>query len=192
MMDANYQYKVVTLDLTNGLVDEELEFNGERIFYEDGSATLSFKIGTPFNDSIPLKPKGTFIAPFTKLYFNAPPASATVTLFLTNPAEIVLQSLEVNIDTLANLERTGTGGADKVSMTATSATILASDANRKRVVLLNTGVNNVYVNLGTPATVNDFTLGPGERLTIERYTGIITGICDTGLTSTIRLLREGQ
>ena len=70
MMNPKYQYKVITLDLTPGLTDLELEFNGERIFYADGTPEITFKIGSQFNDAIPLKSKGTFIGPFTKIYID--------------------------------------------------------------------------------------------------------------------------
>lgn len=72
----------------------------------------------------------------------------------------------------------------RVSASATAVTLLAANANRRRVILYNDSSVNLRVKLGSAATATDFTylLGGGdtyEAPTDWVYTGIITGIWDS-------------
>ena len=76
--------------------------------------------------------------------------------------------------------------ASVTSFTSTSsAQVLASNANRKGIVLYNQGAGSVYILLGTGTASNtNFSvgLGTGDNVTITGFTGALQGIFTTAGT----------
>ncbi len=85
--------------------------------------------------------------------------------------------------------RPATPAVTSVAVDDTVDTLLASNANRLGAILWNDGPDNVFVRLGAAATTAAFTARLSSKSEWEIpdpvYTGIITGICDTGLTATM-------
>lgn len=69
-------------------------------------------------------------------------------------------------------------GVTSVSDTASSTTLLASNANRLAAIIYNASTVTLYVKYGATASTSDYTyqLGAGESYREELYTGIIDGI----------------
>ena len=68
---------------------------------------------------------------------------------------------------------------------ATSSTeILATNLNRNKVYLKNTGLNKLHITLGVLATVAfGYMLKIDEELILDNYTGVISGIAVAGASS---------
>lgn len=69
----------------------------------------------------------------------------------------------------------------RVASSATSATLLAANADRRRLIIYNESTADLYVKFGATASITSYTvkLGPGdtyESPTDWVYTGIIDGI----------------
>ncbi len=58
----------------------------------------------------------------------------------------------------------------------------------KDVLVTNAGVNNVYINFGSTATTGGLLLKPAQSLYLMTNKYQISAICNTGLTSIIRIL----
>ena len=69
----------------------------------------------------------------------------------------------------------------RVAASATAVTLLAANANRRRVIIYNDSAVNLYIKLGSAASATDFTylLGAGdtyESPTDWVYIGAVTGV----------------
>jgi len=88
-----------------------------------------------------------------------------------------------------SIAQPATSTVTSVAVNDTVDTILASNANRMGAILWNDGPNNVFVKLGAAATTASFTVRMSNKseweIPFPVYTGIITGICDTGQTATV-------
>lgn len=79
----------------------------------------------------------------------------------------------------ANPTRSGTGTASNVASSATVVTLLASNANRLGATVFNDSNQNLFLKLGSAASLTSFTvrLTPNGYYEVPySYTGIITGI----------------
>jgi len=100
----DYRYKTVTLDLTSERVNEELEIFGERIRYISGSTNLSIRLLSTENDNLTLKPGGTIVAPFNKVFISHDAAPGeTAELVFIHPAFIDVHDNDVTVDSISNL-----------------------------------------------------------------------------------------
>lgn len=70
--------------------------------------------------------------------------------------------------------------ANKVKIGTTSTQILDAETTRSSFIIRNTGGQNVYIRLGTPATTDDLTLEIGDVIGCDDYTGEVTGIVASG------------
>jgi len=85
---------------------------------------------------------------------------------------------------------------NQISMTDTAALIVASNTDRKKLMLKNIGTDNVYI--GASASVVDtaananggYELLPNEVIYLSDYTGNYYGICSAAETSTIAFVEE--
>ena len=69
------------------------------------------------------------------------------------------------------------GTASSVAASATSITLLASNADRKELIIRNDGNSELYIAYGATATLTSaIKLDKGDTLTDTVYTGQITGI----------------
>lgn len=77
-----------------------------------------------------------------------------------------------------------TATVSRVSASATAVTLLAANANRRRVIIYNDSTAVLRVKLGSAASATDYTYRLGAGDTYESptdwvYTGIVTGIWDS-------------
>jgi hypothetical protein len=80
---------------------------------------------------------------------------------------------------------TDRGTAATVSRVATStsvATLQAANTSRKELIIANDSAGILYVKLGTAASATDYTykLAAGATVIEAKYTGVVSGILDTG------------
>lgn len=78
-----------------------------------------------------------------------------------------------------------TATLSNVAASATSVTVLASNAARLGATILNDSASVVFLKYGTTASATSFAvrLGPWETLEIDQYTGRIDGIWTTATGS---------
>jgi|TARA_R100000501_G_C2597190_1_gene95353 hypothetical protein len=85
---------------------------------------------------------------------------------------------------------------NQVAMGDTAAIVIASNTDRRKLILKNTGSNIVYI--GNDNSVVDtannanggYPIAATETFYLNDYTGDIYGICASGLTSEISLIEE--
>lgn len=108
-----------------------------------------------------------------KLNFGADGASSDVST--TNPLPI--SQTTAAISTLAN-----------VSGSASSVTLVASNTDRRKVIMYNDSTADCYVKYGTTASATSFTwlMAAGSHIEEDCYNGIITGIW-TSATGSMRV-----
>lgn len=74
-----------------------------------------------------------------------------------------------------------TGAQTTVARSASSVTLVASNADRKEVMIRNDSAAKLYINFGATATVNKgFELKNGDVLLDDKYSGVISGIWASG------------
>ena len=84
---------------------------------------------------------------------------------------------------------------DQVAMTTSAAIIIASNANRKKLVIKNTGSNIVYIGndnsvVVTAANANGgYPIEVDETFYLNDYTGDVYGLTSTS-TSTVSIIEE--
>lgn len=102
-----------------------------------------------------------------------------------------LQSISVTSTGVVNTTRVGgTMNTGQVSIGSTSTLILAANANRKRLVLVNMGTTNVFIgNSGVTIGTGQLLLGIAGYPIPVYFTGNVYGIVGTG-TQTIAYLEE--
>lgn len=80
---------------------------------------------------------------------------------------------------------------ETIAMTDSAAQIIASNTDRKKLVLHNTGNDVVYVGSdGSITSATAFPIYQGEKLDLSSYTGVVYGICASTETSNIEYLQE--
>lgn len=98
-------------------------------------------------------------------------------------------SLTVDGSVTANPTRPATSTLSAVATSTTSATLIASNANRLGVTIYNDSNQNLFVKFGTTASTTDFTIRLASQSYYEvpfGYTGRIDGVQSTG-TGTARV-----
>lgn len=71
-------------------------------------------------------------------------------------------------------------GGNIIPVGTTSTIILTSNSLRISFYLENAGASAIYIFLGSPALITHLALSPGDFLTGDNYTGIISGIVAAG------------
>lgn len=96
-------------------------------------------------------------------------------------------SLKVNSNGSIDVNTSGSGDVTtatntKVTVGSSSTTVLALNANRIAVALVNDSDENIYIYFGSPAVINEGIRlnANGGSLVEDQYTGIITAICASG------------
>ena len=80
---------------------------------------------------------------------------------------------------------------DQVAITTSAGVIVASNANRKKLIIHNVGSDTIYIgDDGSITSSNAFPILSGETFEINDYTGIIKGICASGETSTAAYIEQ--
>lgn len=98
-----YHYNVFNLNISNGLIDKELEVQGDKFIYSTGTNQIQVKLDDISNDAIPLNPKDQIVAPFKKIYISAGAYAETIKCITLGPAEIEVRSNLFNADKINEL-----------------------------------------------------------------------------------------
>jgi len=85
---------------------------------------------------------------------------------------------------------------NQVSMSDTATSIISSNSNRKRLLIVNLGSDTVYI--GNSSSVVDtadnanggYPLKNLDEISLADYTGDIYGICASGETATVNVIEE--
>ena len=85
---------------------------------------------------------------------------------------------------------------NQVAMTAVAASIIASNTNRRKLILKNTGTDPIYI--GDTSSVVDtadnanggYKLEANKTIFFNEYTGVLYGICAAAETSTLSIIEE--
>lgn len=194
-IDAPYTYRVINLDLTNGLNDEHFPIHAELIYYHWGLSTLEIKLNAASNDVIKLRPKNKIEAPINRIFISAAPRLETVQLFIANPNTINLGGGEIRvwednefIHTMAQNAFFGYTGSPAL-VGSFSIIALWNPANSGIHAILNTidlshtapGTTVIYVYQHTAQylTVQNFTIGNkylgGPAGVVELWDGRFAG-----------------
>jgi len=76
-----------------------------------------------------------------------------------------------------------------INVTDVTSAATITLANTNEVILFNEGSNDIYFNFGATSVLNDFVLLAGKNMTLVNFDKILlSAICDTGLTSTLKAL----
>lgn len=97
-----------------------------------------------------------------------------------------------NVD--ADIVKGGSGDAGKITVGVASTAIVAADTTRKKLTILNNSLTEtMYINIGSPATANDFPIGPGDsKEIVEAPEAAINGIRGGGADIDCRILEEND
>ena len=111
-----------------------------------------------------------------------PTTPVTGTFFQTKQP-VSLASTDVTGNLPVKLLVTGTSAFTNVASSASTGTLLASNANRLGAIIYNDSTANLFVKFGATASSTSFTfkMAAGDTLFIDNgylYTGIIDGIWD--------------
>jgi len=143
----------------------------------------------------------------TDCYIDLDDTATTDGFYLPSGAEIILKS--VSFDNISAITSAGsatlsvavytgvnnkTGYATnkeilKLSATANSSSVsFTNTTDYKDIIIINEGVNDVYISFSDTATTDDFKLNGGDYISVNTNKYQIAGICDTGKTSTVKVL----
>lgn len=133
-IDLPYTYRVINLDLINGLNDEHFSIHAESIYYHWGTSTLEVKLNAASNDIIKMRPKNRIDAPVRQIFITAPARNETVQLFLANPKDIMLGGGEIRVLTDQGYINSVTqfayyGGFEAAAVAATNSYICFSNGH---------------------------------------------------------------
>ena len=109
--------------------------------------------------------------------------------FLTNARAQDVAMVDANGDQLTgfNPSRPATATLTTVAASAVSVSLVASNAARRQVVIVNDGNKSLYVAFAATASTTAFTvrLGGGNEFVseLDSYTGVISGIWDVAAGS---------
>lgn len=204
-MIPDFSYKVLQYNVDAAFTRKEFQYDGSLLSYHypSNGPELSIQMENQDNDAIIIKPKSFIRMPFTRGYITLANANivagvSLVQLIATKPNDIVIQSNDVLIDTISsvlnitNVERTTNLTHSQILVGATETQLLASVGTRKIAQIFN--FDNQIVFIGeTGVTVNNgYPLIPGgPPFTVDRYTGSVYGICNSGQSSKVSVWIEG-
>jgi hypothetical protein len=99
----------------------------------------------------------------------------------TTAANLAVVNSDGSID--VNINQAATATLSNIASTATSTTLLASNASRKGVTIFNDGTTNLFIKFGTTSSSTSFTYklqaGATFEMPLPIYTGNIDGIADS-------------
>lgn len=163
-MDADkyrYNYDVFTVTFAGTETDFVVNYAGELIYFSSGAITLNIKLNDTNQDKIPITVKESIVAPF-KRFFITPSGAGTVTVFLSNPKEIKIESRQVTVDTLSLLSRDDTFRywTDQQKAFMGGAEVAAVASQYAHVQLLNPAASGktIYVLTATISTQSNTNL----------------------------------
>lgn len=97
---------------------------------------------------------------------------------ITTPSGATLEDKADAIGVLFESDSTSNSALSSVAATTSNVELLAANADRKEAVIVNDGLQNLFIKYGAVATQSSYTfkLGSGETLIVDNYTGKIDGI----------------
>lgn len=203
-MIPDFSYKVLKFNVDTAFSQKEFQHDGALLTYHypPNGPELSVQIENQDNDAIVIRPKSVIEMPFTRGYLTLANSDivagvSLVHLIATKPNNIVIQSNDVLIDTISSIlnitsvERTANLTHTQVTVGATETLLASSNGSRKTTRIYN--FDNQIVFLGeTGVTVdNGYPLLPGYEFPVDRYTGALYGICNSGQSSKVAIWQEG-
>lgn len=99
----NYNYNILNRNIATAIADELIEYQGQLIFYRNGTQPLSIRLNSRDNDQITLNPKDYIVAPFDRFYFSGGAYGETVELFLSSNKDIKIVSNQFDVDIVSTL-----------------------------------------------------------------------------------------
>ena len=122
VLPDQYVYRVITFPAGTSYSDEEIEIEGEEITYFKGDVDVEIRLNSRSNDKIPLSPKDKLEAPFHTIYVTFPTTTAGITLFISKPKEIKIESQQIGkverVESIGTLEFTDMETSGIVSVAA--------------------------------------------------------------------------
>ncbi len=196
-------FDVIYVDLSINRASSPLELSGAGTFIfgaesTDNSSTCSISYENPDEDSnrrlTIVRGKG-FNLPFTKVYLYHAAQSGKYLKLLRGTSlpsflfgMVDYSGIDANSDLVQALGNSNTFTPSQVSVTSSSTTIIAANASRKRLTLVNIDTAaTVYINAGV-ATTAHFPLLPGAYITLNT-TAQVRGITAAG-TVVVGVLEE--
>ena len=185
-----YGYRVFDVVLDGTEVNKEFLIDGERIDYNDGSVEITIRLDSQSADAIPLQAKQAIQGSFKRFYLTATVAG-TVTIMVSKPANVRIESSQIDIDKINSVEKTDTwtvGPWVSVDNTVGGVLISASDTDRKSVTIKPAGA--IWIGSAGVSAANGYPLAANEAITIDHYTGDIYGI-SAGAAVNVAFIEEG-
>ena len=102
-----YAYRILPIDLTQGLTNFELPIDAEKIVYAsptDGPE-ITIRLQAQSNDAIPLRPQGEIVAPFQRMYISAAPIAKVISLLVGSPKDIQLTGRDVVVSGVVSMKQ---------------------------------------------------------------------------------------
>jgi len=186
-----YRFAVFTIVFSAAESDREFEMPGERIYVDNATDEFTVKLNSRSADAITMKSKDPLELPFEKFYITVTGPN-TITLEVSNPGTMKKDTKEVNVDEIKKLEKTADGNYDAVASAGAVTLIAAANTERKSLLIVSVGANDVYVGLDNAVTVNNGTpllAATNGWIEITKYTGAVYGI--GGGAWEVRYLEQG-
>lgn len=157
----NYAYNIITLDITAGLTEYELNLYGERLFYKTGSANIQIRFNDRFADLATFKPFDVWAIPFDKIFITAPATAETITIIVANDIDIQVDANLVQISN--NLVEYATTPVmyNKTCTLANTEYSQALPANCKKFTVKSSDLT-ATLKIGFAAGSRLITLNPGQ------------------------------
>lgn len=196
-MSRPYNYSIFTFSVPADVIDQRLEYYGEKLILLEADRDVSFKLDDNSNDAIPLE-KGQIIrldSGFKQVFWSAV-AGTDIIFQISAPGSLSIEGNNVNVNMSGNVVvassgKTSTAVHSIENVTDSAASICAANTSRQNVLLKNTD-DSVDVFIGFDAdvtTLTGFSLAPGEAISFDYYTGAIFAICAS--TATLSVIEEG-
>lgn len=203
-MIPDFSYNVLQYNVDAAFTRKEFQYDGSLLSYHypPNGPELSVQMENQDNDAIIIRPKSFIKMPFTRGYITLANANivagvSLVQLIATKPDNIVIQSNDVLVDTISSIlnitsvERTANVTHAQITVGASETLLSASNSSRKTTRIYN--LDNQIVFLGeSGVTVNNgYPLLPGYEFPVDRYTGAVYGICNSGQSAKVAVWQEG-
>lgn len=137
-------------------------------------------IGEVFDDVSP----GTLTEDFGGIGRSTAYRARHVNLRNNSGTEVGTTTNPLTTNSTPSTTASATGDGQCLGLTTTSATVVASNANRRffTIYARETNTDYIFLKLGGTATTSDLPLAPGQAFTLSThiYTGVIDGLSNSG------------
>lgn len=102
---GNYSYQIITIDISSGITDFEIDIEGQVLSYLIGITNLTIRLDERSNHAIPFKSKDSLTLPapisFKSLFITAAAYAETITLMVAKPSGMHLQSQKFDLENIS-------------------------------------------------------------------------------------------